>query len=252
MCDNLTSYNRIHETDIQKRLLDVLEYYYGDLRYIQKLATIESDGIRPDGLANEIFACFHHIARGLCEPDADAEREIETAFKSHLKRATFDSYKIAINSYLSEDTQLKEVLDYLVLIEDFEKYIPDGLQKINEINSLSREARKQYEQAKNSEERGIDLDRDDSPIKFYNKSLQICFELREKIQVFTKNRTYYLACAKEKRERIERKRDRKNVIWAAIISAILSATLVATLTFVLTRSTSTKEVPSTGIQNVAK
>jgi hypothetical protein len=104
---------RLQDPVIQSKIRDIFLRYYDDLQEILTVATVESGGIRPDGLANEVYACFHHMARALCEANADTDSELKSAQKSHLKRATLDAYKIAINSYLSEEQKMRDVLDYL-------------------------------------------------------------------------------------------------------------------------------------------
>lgn len=216
---------RIQETSTQKALADAFVFYYNDLQDVLQIATAHNRGIRPTGLSNEIFSCFHHIARGLCQKEKNADEEITSAHRTHLKRVLLDSYKIAINAILDEDRKLKEILDYLVLTEDFEKYVPDGLKKINNIQRQSQKVKQSYREAKSHEAKG-DFDRAQDN---FNRCLELAGELREQLQIFTSTDTYLLACAREQRERKDRKRDRSIAIWAAIISAVLSSVLTAIL-----------------------
>ncbi len=236
--------NRIQEPDTQQALVEAFVFYYGDLQEVLRIATVHNRGIRPAGLSNEIFSCFHHIARGLCQKEKGAVEEITSACRSHLKRALLDSYKIAINAILEEDKKLKEILDYLILTDDFEKFVPDGLKKINEIQRQSQKVKQSYRQAKFHESKG-DFDQAQES---FNHCLESAYALREQLQIFTSTDTYLLACAREQRERKDRKRDRRSAIWAAIISAVLTAILTVGLSKFLKPSEPERTVaPKTNI-----
>ena len=105
-----TVLNRLNEEGVRGEVEEVFRHYYEDLLPVLVIATAESDGKRPEGLCNEIYSCFHHIARALCEQKVDIQDELKSAKKSHLKRAIFDSYKIAINAHLGELSEAKNLL----------------------------------------------------------------------------------------------------------------------------------------------
>lgn len=214
--------------EVQQRLVDVFAFYFDDLQEIVHFASAERDGKRPDNLSNEIYSCFHHMARGLCASSvaSQATGELDKAIKSHLRRANYDAYKLAINSFLGKHTKLKEILDYLVLIEDFEKYVPEGLDKINRIDAISEEAREEFRLAKRDESLGNFSE----AVSHYSNALDKGTDLSEEIRAFTNNKTYLLACAREARERKEKRKDRSSAMWAAIISAVVSAILTAACT----------------------
>lgn len=214
---------RLKDIAVQEGLAKIFVHYYDDLQDILSIATVENSGIRPERLANEIYSCFHHIARGLCDESVHAEEEFRTARRSHLKRATLDSYKIAINAFLVEDEKMREILDYLVLVEDFSAFIPDGLAKINEIKASARFVKEHYQIAKASEAGG----QFDGAINAFNEALGKCYELREQIEQFTTDKTYLLAVAREAKIQREKGRDRKLTVGVAILSAVLAAVLTA-------------------------
>jgi len=213
---------RLAEGRVQEKLAEAFAFYFDDLQDILTLASSLHDGERPENLSNEVFSCFHHLARGLCVSDADTSHEFDKAVGSHLKRATLDSYKMVLNYFLHADTKLRETLDYLVLVEDFEKYVPDGIAKINEINRLGEEVRNELRLGKKDESYGYF----DQALGHFNTAVDRAIDLSKEIRCFTGNETYQLACAREARERRERKKDR----WTAIIAAVVSAVLAAALT----------------------
>lgn len=212
-------------------MAEVFSFYFDELQEILQLASAQHDGRRPESLSNEVYSCFHHLARGLCARSTVRETlsECDKAVNSHLKRAALDSYKLAIHAFLRADTKLKEVLDYLVLVEDYEKYVPDGIVRINEINTLGAYVREQLRLAKRHEAQG-DYD---SSIDCFNAAVEKATELSDRIRAFTDNQTFLLACAREARERKERKKDRQGALLAAVISAVVSAILTAICTLAI-------------------
>jgi len=222
--------DNLKKPEIQEQLAETLAAYCSDLHDILTIATVHSAGVRPEGLSNEIYSCFHHIARGLCLPDADAEAELTAARKTHIKRAILDSYKIAINYILAEDNKLKEVLDYLVLAEDFSRFIPDGMAKVSDIKQSSRKVIALYSDAKHYESKG-DFEK---AIDAYNSSLEEGMDLLNLLELFTKDKVYLLACSRSEADRRERRKDRRATLFAALLGAVITApvTIVATMMLV--------------------
>ncbi len=212
---------RLRDVEVQEAIASVFARYVDDLQGVLVLATSANGGVRPEGLTNEIYSCFHHLARGLSEDGVDPGDQFRSARDSHLKRAILDSYKIALHFILSEDERLREVLDYLVLAEDFTRYVPNGLEKVNEIKGTARSVRGAYCKAMDAERRGQFTE----AMKNYNAALEQGGDLRQQIAEFTEDKTYLLACAREVQKRKEKREDRWNVILAAVVSAILTATL---------------------------
>lgn len=210
---------KLKKPEVQEQLAKILSTYFFDLHEILTIATVQSAGVRPEGLSNEIYSCFHHIARGLCIPGANIERELISAEKSHIKRAILDSYKITINSILREDEALREILDYLVLAEDFARYIPDGMAKVNEIKDVSRKVKLSYGEAKRFEARA----EFDKAIESYNEALKQGTNLLDLLEIFTKDKVYLLACSREVAKDKESKKNRRVVIIAALLGAVFSA-----------------------------
>jgi len=209
----------LKKPEIQEQLAEILSLYSADLHDILTIATVHSSGVRPEGLSNEIYSCFHHIARGLCLSGVDTTAELRSARKTHIKRAILDSYKIAINYILSEDKKLKEVLDYLVLAEDFSKFIPDGMGKVNEIKLSSRKVISFYSKAKKFESKS----EFDKAIEAYNSSLEEGMDLLNLLELFTKDKVYLLACSRSEAQRKERRHDRLAIIFAAFLGACVTA-----------------------------
>jgi len=234
----------LKKPEIQDKLAEILAIYCVDLHDILTLATTHNAGVRPEGLSNEIFSCFHHIARGLCLPDVNPDTELTSARKSHIKRAILDSYKIAINFILREDESLREVLDYLVLAEDFAKYIPDGMDKVNGIKESSRKVKSIYMEAKQSEAKS----NFDKAIELYNSALSEGMDLLDLLEIFTKDKVYLLACSRAVIADKEKKKDRNIVIVSSILGAIIGSVLTATLTVYFMNNTSQPPTSETKTQ----
>ena len=172
------------DVTVCEQLTDILLRYKNDFCDLLILATVENGGVRPAGVINEIYSCFHHISRGLLVQDDDIslEKELESAWR-HLRRATLDCYKIALRSFLEENVSLRETLNYLNIVEDFEKYVPDGLKLVTEINDISKRVHSCFMDAKRYESNG----KFSEAIDKCNETLELAYELREKIQKITKN-----------------------------------------------------------------
>ena len=192
----------------------------------------------------ELVSCFHHIARGLCLPDVDLKAELTAARKSHIKRAILDSYKIAINFILKEDEKLREILDYLVLAEDFSKYIPDGMDKVNKIKESVRKVKLLYTKAKKFEA----TSEFDNAIESYNASLSEGMDLLDLLEAFTKDKVYLLAFSREVSNKKEKKKDRWIVILASIFGACVGAFITSYATIYVAENLNQN---SSNIQNTA-
>lgn len=212
---------RLRSPEVREAVASVFARYVEDLQEVLVLATAANGGVRPATLTNEIYSCFHHLARGLSADGVDSVSEFRSARESHLKRAVLDCYKLALHFVLREDERLREVLDYLVLAEDFTRYIPDGLEKVNAIKDTARSVRGAYCRAMHAERRG----QFDEAMASYNTALERAGDLQQQIAVFTKDKTYLLACAREVHKEKEKRKDRRNAILAAVVSAVLTAAL---------------------------
>jgi len=209
---------------IRKKLTELFEIYYNGVVAILNIATVESKGIRPTGITNEIFSCFHHIARGLSSisqsnNDSEIEQtiitEVESA-KRHLRRAQLDCYKIAINSYLSEQNELKDTLAFLRLAEDLENVIKNGFEIIDTINNLESQIKNTCLEAKNQECAG----NFDTAINHFEETLSLCYDQRVEIKKFTENKAYLAQLKKQARERNDKEKSNRTLIIAAIIGVV--------------------------------
>jgi hypothetical protein len=226
-----TTLNRLSEDDVRREVEEIFRHYYEDVLPVLVIATAESDGKRPDGLCNEIYSCFHHMARALCENKADVQDELKSAKKSHLKRAILDSYKIAINAHLNELRDAKDLLDYMVLVKDFSHYFPRGVELVAEIKALGKQIKGKYEKAKIEEAKG----HSNAAIENFDQALEMCDELRDKLDVFTSDRTYIYACEREAERKKDRARERRNSIWVPIACSVVTAVLSIAGTFYVTK-----------------
>jgi hypothetical protein len=229
-----TALERLSDSKVRATIVDIFRHYYEDLQPILIIATAEASGTRPEGLSNEIYACFHHVARALCQADANVTSELNSAQKSHLKRAILDSYKIAIHSHLAELDEAKKLLDYMVLVKDFAHYFPRGVERAAEVKALGVQVKSSYLAARTAEATGdFEL-----AIGKFNSALDLCGTLREKLNVFTSDQTYMFACEREAERKASQARERRISIWVPIGCTIITAILTAFLTAYLTKKSS--------------
>ncbi|MBO5201240.1 MAG: hypothetical protein J6C30_00745 [Lentisphaeria bacterium] len=205
---------------IQKELAVLFSRYYGKVHYISDIASVENGGVRPEGLANEMYACMHHIARGLATGnEADAVLEIKKAEQTHLKRLCLDAYKIAINSFLNEYNDHVTALKYLVLEDSFKNVAPDAIEIVGQINETAIKIKTNYLEAKKAEVIGKHKEAEDS----FHSALLACYDLRAKIQKVTSDHAYTIALALEaKKSKEEKEREHQKRIFAVRL-ALLSA-----------------------------
>ena len=137
---------RLQEDKVQDELSELFVYYLQQTSRLCTLATVESNGVRPRGLENEIYSCFHHVARGLACVSFGEEviAQIRAGYLTHLKRAHLDACKITINSYLSQYTKTIATLNNLVVIEDFKSFTLSGVEKIKQILDCSTQIKQNY------------------------------------------------------------------------------------------------------------
>lgn len=111
----------LQQEGTQKMLADLFASYLSSVQPIVIAATVQRAGIRPEGLENEIYSCFHHVARGLCykKNEEEAGSEVRKGEETHLKRLRLDAYKIAIRPYLEEYQFIVQGLCELASDRDF-------------------------------------------------------------------------------------------------------------------------------------
>jgi len=211
--------------DIRENLAELFSYYYDEVHYISDIAATESQGIRPAGLENELYACMHHIARGLavCDSPEDAMKEINKGKSSHLKRLHFDAFKIAINSFLTEYGNLISSIRFIVLEDSFKGIDPDGTKKAVAISDLAAEIKRTYLVARKQESSG----EHDAAKESFGKALTDCYDLREKILELTQNNLYQIALSVESQKERNRKREKRHALYCQILIAVLTAVLTA-------------------------
>lgn len=218
--------NALHmfqKESVQRKLASLLAGYLNDVQPIIVEATVQNAGIRPPVLENEVYSCFHHIARGLCvyEADGETEQEIEKAENSHLKRVLLDSYKIAIFPCLKEYQFVVEDLYHLSLDKDFnpEIYGSESIKKIQKILELKTQVKNAYKKAKLHESCG----EIEQAIGAYDNALAECGNLRRALAALMKGDVYIVAKAHAARKRAEQNKDKKANKWHLWISHFIAA-----------------------------
>ena len=214
---------------VQQKLASLMASYLAVVQPIITEATVQKAGIRPAGLENEIYSCFHHIARGLCEAskEEDAVREVDKGENSHLKRVLLDSYKIAISPCLQEYQFIVEDLYHLSLDKDFNPdiYGEQPIKRIWNILKIKTEVKEAYQEAKRNEALG----NTEKAIEAYDAALIKCDYLRIALNALMEKDVYIVAKAHAVRKQAERNEDRKEnrlnnrVTWIIAVLALVVA-----------------------------
>ena len=216
------------EPQIQEELAALFAYYYDEVHVISDVAASECQGIRPKGLENEVYACLHHIARGLALMDCHhALEEISKGKKSHLKRLHLDAYKIAINSFLKEYDELVSSLRFFVLEDTFKRIDPNGSEKALAISDKAGFIKQNYLEARKLESAG----KHEEAADLFLEALTACYDLRQMIHELTQGNLYQIAVSYVEKL----KRDKKIQARLSLISQFVTPVIVAIVTFVLTK-----------------
>lgn len=207
---------QLEQPEIRRALADLFSNYYIDFREIVTMAEVESEGIRPEGLANEVYAAFQHIARGLSEPSSDKQfalNEIEKARHSHLKRMALDSHKIVINRVLSDAKPILNVIDIIASKPELPELIDGGFETLAEIRKKRTEVKFRYLEAKRAEGRA------DDALTAYQSALAISMELRDEVEKLSVDKRVIYTLARDEEERKARMRAEKQSERSLEISA---------------------------------
>lgn len=217
---------RLGDETTRRLLAETLVFYYKDLREAITFAEVLSEGHRPEGLINEIYACFHHIARGLVEENADAFKELCSAKDSHLKRMGLDAHKILINRCLGEAKPILDSLDLIAGNAEISNLIDGGRATINRIRDLRTQVRDVYLDAKRAEGRG-----ETNAIRQYEAAANIAVELLNEVQKVIATNEVLFAIKRDEELRQDRKSSLKiaenSARWgkAAVIVAAVAVVI---------------------------
>lgn len=201
----------LQQESVQRKLASLLSAYWDDVQPIVVEATVQNAGIRQEGLENEIYSCFHHVARGVCVCNGaeEVEREMGKAEDSHLKRVLLDSYKIAIRPCLSQYQFVIEDLYHLSLDRDFnpEIYGADSVRQVRDVLKLTSQIKDAYKAAKMHEACG----ETEKAIEFYERALVDCGNLRGALEELMKGDVYVVAKAHAASKRAEKESDKREL-----------------------------------------
>lgn len=219
----------LQERSIQERLATLFASYLRDVQPIVIAATVQRGGVRPEGLENEIYSCFHHVARGLCYKKSvgEARDEVRRGEETHLKRLLLDAYKIAIRPYLEEYQFIVRELYELSLDKDFnpDVYGVEPIKKVQRILEIKTVIKESYREAKYREALG-DVE---SAVKSFYKALKGCYDLTQAIHAMMTEDMYLVAHAHIARRQAERDADRREnrrnnyIAWAIAFAAVIVA-----------------------------
>jgi len=212
------------EPQIQEELAALFAYYYDEVHVISDIAASERQGIRPRGLENEVYACLHHVARGLATMETEqAAEEIQKGRSTHLKRLHLDAYKIAINSFLTEYADFVSSLRFFVLEDAFKKIDPAGSMKAIAISDLAGKIKKNYLEARKLESAGMHPEAAD----LFLEVLTDCYDLRQKIHELTQGNLYQIAVSwMEKLKRDEKHKELRSYFINFLVAILSSAVTV--------------------------
>jgi hypothetical protein len=203
----------LQDPDIQKALESTISYYYNDCKQIIVAAEVAGGGERPVGLPNEVYSCFHHIARAICEPTCkNPAAECGDKAVNHLKRAAYDAHKIVINDSLRQTEKYLDYLSYVLTDQKYRNLIADDYDKICEMRKCRDAVKSLYFTAKMKESAGSD-----DTLRALEEATEKSQELLDYYNnLSTKNSIAFIAAALAKEEaqiRAEEARVKKKDQW---------------------------------------
>jgi len=193
----MSSLKKLKGENVVQALSELLQYYYENCKEALTLAEVVSNGLRPDGLTNEIYACFHHMARGLVDEDCDAIKECSEKAITHLKRVALDSHKIVINKILRESEPFLSALDVLSCRSDLAVFVDGGQDTLDSVLLLRNRIQSKYIEARIDENHSRE-----SMFDKYKDATDLAMELKAKVcKIRSQNRIAILmANYREERE----------------------------------------------------
>jgi len=204
---------RLLKPEIAKELSKLFHYYYNDVHDLSSFASAEKEGKRLEALTNELYSCFHHIARALCETDCtDAVQleEINTAKNTHLRRLALDAYKVIIASHISDYSTMLKTLS------TSDVPLPQHL-STHKVLELASEAKAKFLEAKEIEKSG----NAEETIKLFSEAVDVCTEMRKQLIKF--DEIYQIARTEYgKTQKKERRKGWKEWIWKIIAALIIA------------------------------
>lgn len=193
-----TIIERLREDSIQDSLAEVVLSYYADARRVATLAETMSEGMRFDGLSNEVYACFQHISRGLCESDVEPLDELSKAKNSHIKRLLLDGYKIVINRSLRDAKPVLDAIDFLSSNSEVVRMLPEGVGNIARVRALRSETRDLYLSAKRAEGRG-----EPEKVALYERAMNSAGMLLSEVEHFSGTNEVLFALKRDAENRLQ-------------------------------------------------
>ena len=226
----------LRQEDMQVRVAHLFASYLSIVQPIVNTASVQNAGVRPECLENEIYSCFHHIARGLCckEDFSSALNEVKKGEDSHLKRLLLDAYKLAIRPQLEEYAFIVEELYSLSLDKDFNPDVfgTEPIKKVRNILDIKNRVKDAYQEAKHNEAMG-DIGK---AVVAFEHSLSDCYALRIAIDELMKEDIFIVAKAHVARKQAEKEKDRRENRWRFWISQGIALAAVAVSTVALFKS----------------
>jgi len=226
--------SRIQDPEVQKAIENTISYYYNDCKEIVIAAEVAGSGERPAGLPNEVYSCFHHLARGICEPKCENPvMECGDKAINHLKRAAYDAHKIVINASLRQTEDFLDYLSYVLSDPKYRDLIGDDYDAIRNMRMCRDAVKSAYITAKMKESAGSD-----DTLKAFEEATEKAQELLEFYNnLSNKDTIAFIASAHAKEEDRMRKKDlwdKINIITIWVLS--LGAFIVSIVSICLKRN----------------
>jgi hypothetical protein len=213
---------RLSNPDVQNAISETVAFYYNDCKEIIIAAETVGGGERPAGLPNEVYSCFHHMARGLCEPKCkDPVKECGEKAISHLKRAAYDSHKIVINAALQDTKRYLEYLNKVLAAPKYRDVLQEDYDAIKKMQQCRDSLEKLYRVAKEKESIA-----DDNTLSAFEAATEKAQELKECYDnLKTKSSIHFMTAAIETEEERLRVKDRWEkahfiVLWIVSTGAL--------------------------------
>jgi CRISPR/Cas system-associated endoribonuclease Cas2 len=226
--DNLSANVALNDADYREKLRSLFLFYGDELQELIELATVESNGVRPKNIENEIYSAFHHIYRSIFRDNLKTSfKDIDDAQNSHLLRVQYDAYKIALNASLNRIDKILYDYEFLLIDSDFRAIMPNAVEKFQLIQAARKEIREVYLNAKQCERTG---NRQDA-VFHYNLAVGKIPELSKIMDDIENDKCFKVAIIsikkKEDREKMQLKITKK---WT-YISLIAAVASILTLIF---------------------
>lgn len=209
----------INNNKFTNALAELFAHYQHYFVQISKLA--HEHNPKSLHISNEVAAMLHHVIRAVRiveEADAGnmtssidaAQSEIIKAQNTHLLRATYDSYKIVLNSILEHAIDLDESVNLFEVCKKYFSIDKSDPPEMVQFYDLLSKVQKLYSEAKIQEAKGLSLE---VVVSHYNRAFMEALDLKKLTDKFMKNDSIHKKSTKKfKQNQLQKNRDSKITI----------------------------------------